>query len=50
MALGAETVAIRNTPLMLSFLESYKHADGAISLIAGDSICSRKITKRRAFS
>ena len=34
MALGAATVAIRNTPLMLSFLESYKHADAAISLIA----------------
>ena len=34
MALGAGTVAIRNTPLMLSFLESYKDADGAISLIA----------------
>jgi HEAT repeat protein len=34
MALGAGTVAIRNTPLMLSFLESYKDADGAITLIA----------------
>ncbi len=34
MALGAGTIAIRNTPLMLSFLESYKHADGAIGLIA----------------
>jgi HEAT repeat protein len=34
MALGAGTVAIRNTPLVLSFLESYKDADGAISLIA----------------
>lgn len=34
MALGVGTVAIRNTPLLLSFLESYKNADGAISLIA----------------
>ena len=34
MALGAGTVAIRNTPLLLSFLESYKQADGAIALIA----------------
>ena len=34
MALGAGTVAIRNTPLMLSFLESYKESDAAISLIA----------------
>lgn len=34
MALGAATVAIRNTPLMLSFLESYEQSDAAISLIA----------------
>jgi HEAT repeat protein len=34
MALGIGTVAIRNTPLMLSFLETYKDADAAISLIA----------------
>ena len=34
MALGVGTVAIRNTPLLLSFLESYKQADGAIALIA----------------
>ena len=34
MALGIGTVAIRNTPLMLSFLEKYKDADAAISLIA----------------
>jgi HEAT repeat protein len=34
MALGVGTVAIRNTPLMLSFLEGYKGADAAISLIA----------------
>ena len=34
MALGIGTVAIRNTPLMLSFLEKYKGADAAISLIA----------------
>ena len=34
MALGAGTVAIRNTPLLLSFLESYKQADAAIALIA----------------
>jgi HEAT repeat protein len=33
MALGVGTVAIRNTPLMLSFLESYKNADAAIGLI-----------------
>ena len=34
MALGAGTVAVRNTPLMLSFLESFANADGAITLIA----------------
>ena len=34
MALGVGTVAIRNTPLMLSFLESYKESDAAIRLIA----------------
>ena len=30
MALGVGTVAVRNTPMMLSFLESYKSAPGAI--------------------
>jgi len=34
MALGVGTIAIRNTPAMLAFLENYKEADGAISLIA----------------
>lgn len=34
MALGVGTVAVRNTPLMLSFLEGSKNADGAIALIA----------------
>ena len=34
MELGVGTVAVRNTPLMLSFLESDKDADAAISLIA----------------
>jgi HEAT repeat protein len=34
MALGVGTIAIRNTPVMLAFLESYKEADAAISLIA----------------
>jgi HEAT repeat protein len=34
MALGVGTVAVRNTPLLLSFLESYKNADAAISLLA----------------
>jgi hypothetical protein len=34
MALGVGTVAVRNTPLMLSFLESHKNADAAINLIA----------------
>ena len=33
MALGVGTVAVRNTPLMLSFLEGYKNADAAIGLI-----------------
>jgi HEAT repeat protein len=33
MALGVGTVAIRNTPLMLSFLESEKNAEAAISLL-----------------
>ena len=34
MALGAGTVAIRNAPLMLSFLEISANRDGAIALIA----------------
>lgn len=34
MALGVATVAIRNTPLVLSFLESYPHREAAIDLIA----------------
>jgi len=34
MALGVATVAVRNTPLMLSFLETYKNSSGAIDLIA----------------
>ena len=34
MALGAATVAIRNTPLLLSFLESSKNAEAAINLVA----------------
>jgi HEAT repeat protein len=34
MALGVATIAIRNTPLMLSTLESYKDAEPAINLIA----------------
>jgi HEAT repeat protein len=34
IALGIATIAIRNTPLMLSFLESSKNAEAAIALIA----------------
>jgi HEAT repeat protein len=34
IALGAGTVAIRNTPAMLSFLEAAANRDGAIELIA----------------
>jgi HEAT repeat protein len=34
MALGAATTAIRNTPLLLSFLEQYARRDEAIALIA----------------
>lgn len=34
MALGAGTIAVRNTPLVLSFLESYQNRDAAIDLIA----------------
>jgi len=34
LALGAGTVAIRNTPLMLSFLEKAANAEAAINLIA----------------
>lgn len=34
MALGAGTIAIRNTPLMLSFLETSANRAGAIELIA----------------
>ena len=34
MALGVATVAIRNTPLMLTFLERYANRDPAIDLIA----------------
>jgi HEAT repeat protein len=34
IALGAATVAIRNTPLMLTFLEGYANRDAAIDLVA----------------
>ena len=34
MALGVGTIAMRNTPLMLSFLEAYPNRDAAIELIA----------------
>jgi HEAT repeat protein len=34
IALGVGTVAVRNTTLMLSFLESVKDADGAMALLA----------------
>jgi hypothetical protein len=34
IALGVGTVAVRNTPLMLSFLEGAKDADGAMALLA----------------
>src|SRR5437764_995965 len=34
IALGVGTVAIRNTPAMLSFLETSANRDGAIDLIA----------------
>jgi HEAT repeat protein len=34
MALGLGTIAIRNTPLMLSYLQSYQNRDAAIELIA----------------
>jgi len=34
MALGAATVAVRNTPLMLAFLEGYSNGSGGIDLIA----------------
>lgn len=34
LALGAGTIAIRNTPLMLSFFETYANRDAAIDLIA----------------
>jgi len=34
MALGVGTVAIRNAPLMLSFLESYQNRAGAIDMVA----------------
>jgi HEAT repeat protein len=34
MALGVGTVAIRNAPLMLSFLESYQKRNAAIDLVA----------------
>jgi HEAT repeat protein len=33
MALGVATVAVRNTPVMLAFLEGHKNPDGAIALI-----------------
>jgi hypothetical protein len=32
--LGTATVAVRNTPLTLTFLEGHKNAAGAIDLIA----------------
>ena len=34
MAIGVGTIAIRNAPLMLSLLETYKNRDGAIDLVA----------------
>lgn len=34
MALGIGTIALRNAPLMLSFLESYQNRDAAVDLIA----------------
>jgi hypothetical protein len=34
MALGVGTVAIRNAPLMLSFLETFSSRDAAIDLVA----------------
>ncbi len=34
MALGVATVAVRNTPVMLAFLETYKSASSGIELIA----------------
>ncbi|MSO55728.1 MAG: HEAT repeat domain-containing protein [Acidobacteria bacterium] len=34
LAIGAGTIAIRNTPAMLAFLESYPNRDAAIALIA----------------
>jgi HEAT repeat protein len=34
MALGMGTIALRNAPLMLSFLESYQNRDAAVDLIA----------------
>jgi HEAT repeat protein len=34
MALGIATIAVRNAPLMLSFLEGHKNVDAAIGLIA----------------
>jgi hypothetical protein len=34
MALGLGTIAIRNAPLMLSFLETYPNRDQAIDLVA----------------
>ena len=34
MALGVATIAIRNTPLALAFLEKYANRDGAVELIS----------------
>jgi hypothetical protein len=51
MALGVGTVAVRNTPLMLSFLEGSKNSDAAIGLIAeGFDMLEEDFAEERFFA
>lgn len=51
MAIGVATVALRNTPLMQSFLEGYANRDGAIELIAeGFDILEEDYEEERFFA
>lgn len=51
MAIGVATVALRNTPLIQSFLEGYANRDGAIALIAeGFDILEEDYAEERFFA
>jgi len=51
VALGVATVALRNTPLMLSMLEKYPQRDGAVALVAeGFDMLEEDLDKERFFA